>query len=94
MHTETRLAPASVWYKRMNPTQTIHNIRMNTEEAVNEVSYWLDSDSDTVGVWGELTDKMAVDLVSKFIGLPCILGNTGVDASVLLGVKMSTSRQP
>ena len=94
MHTETRLPPASVWFKRMNPTQTIHNIQMNTEEAVNEVSYWLDSDSDTVGVWGELTDKMAVDLVSKFIGLPCILGNTVVDASVLLGVKMSTSRQP
>ena len=43
---------------------------------------------------GELTEKMAVDLVSKFIGLPCILGNTGVDASVLLGVKMSTPRQP
>ena len=33
-------------------------------------------------VRGELTEKMAVDLVSKFIGLPCILGNTGVDASV------------
>ena len=41
---------------------------------------------------GELTEKMAVDLVSKFI--PFILGNTGVDTSVLLGVKMSTPRQP
>ena len=38
-------------------------------------------------VRGELTEKMAVDLVSKFI--PFILGNTGVDTSVLLGVKMS-----
>ena len=38
-------------------------------------------------VKGELTQKMVVDLVSKFI--PFILGNTGVDTSVLLGVKMS-----
>ena len=38
-------------------------------------------------VKGELTEKMAVDLVSKFISF--ILGNTGVDTSVLLGVKMS-----
>ena len=35
---------------------------------------------------------VAVDLVSKFI--PFILGNTGVETSVLLGVKMSTPRQP
>ena len=37
-------------------------------------------------------EKMAVDLVSKLI--PFILGNTGDDTSVLLGVKMSTPRQP
>ena len=31
---------------------------------------------------GELTEKMAVDLVSKFI--PFILGNTGVDTTTRL----------
>ena len=43
-------------------------------------------------VRGELPEKMAVNLVSKFI--PFILGNTDVNTSVLLGVKMSTPRQP
>ena len=66
---------------------------MNTEEAVNEVLI-RQRFRHCHKLRGELTDKMAVDLVSKFIGLPCILGNTGVDASVLLGVKMSTPRQP
>ena len=50
--------------------------------------------------WRQLKDEnclktdacVAVDLVSKFI--PLILGNTGVETSVLLGVKMSTPRQP
>ena len=63
---------------------------MNTVEAVNEV---LIRQRFRHCHRGELTEEMAVDLVSKFIGLPCILGNTGVDASVLLGGKMSTPRQ-
>ena len=65
---------------------------MTTEETVNEVLIRRRF-RHCHSVRGELTEKMAVDLVSKFIGLPCILGNTGVDASVLLGVKMSTPRQ-
>ena len=67
---------------------------MNTEEAVNEVLIRQRFRHCHKLLTDKMADKMAVDLVSKFIGLPCILGNTGVDASVLLGVKMSTPRQP